>query len=310
MTDLLTPTFITAFIIACLSGAVPLMLASIGETVGEQSGVLNLGIEGVMLMGAYFGYVVALGTHSTWLGMLGGLVAGAATSLVLLVLNVWLGLNQIVLGIAITAAGGGITTVLYDQIYAKTSPRIPTDNWKIPGLSDIPVVGGSVFSQPAMFWVSLLITVIVAWFLVKTNWGLSIRAAGQKPSSLDAAGGSVMRTRSQAVLLGGILSGLGGAYLSVLATSSFTPFMTNGLGYIAIVVTMLSRGKILRVVIVSLLYGLTIAVGTVLQLTSLDVPTDLITMLPYIVVMIVLLIFGRDVNNSPVLGAPYTRGAR
>jgi ABC-type uncharacterized transport system permease subunit len=310
VTDLLTPTFITAFIVACLAGAIPLMLASIGETVGEESGVLNLGIEGVMLMGAYFGYVVALTTHSTWLGMLGGAAAGAVMSLVLLVLNVWLGLNQIVLGIAMTAAGGGITTVLYDQTYSETSPRIPTDNWKIPGLSDIPVVGGSLFSQPAMFWVSILIAGVVAWYLVRTNWGLSIRAAGQKPSSLDAAGGSVMRTRSQAVLLGGVLSGLGGAYLSVLATNAFTPFITNGLGYIAIVVTMLSRGKILRVVIVSLLFGVTVAVGTVLQLTKLNVPTDLITTLPYIVVMIVLLIFGRDVNNSPVLGAPYTRGAR
>jgi ABC-type uncharacterized transport system permease subunit len=310
VTDLLTPAFIAAFVVACLAGAVPLMLAAIGETVGEESGVLNLGIEGVMLMGAYFGYVVALDTHSTWLGMLGGAAAGAITSLVMLVLNVWLGLNQIVLGIAITAAGGGITTVLYDQIYAQTAPRIPTDNWAIPGLSNIPVVGGSLFSQPGMFWIAIIIAIIVAWFLVKTNWGLSIRAAGQKPSSLDAAGGSVMRTRSEAVLLGGVLSGLGGAYLSVLATSAFTPFMTNGIGYIAIVVTMLARGKILRVVIISIVYGLTIAVGTVLQLTRLNVPTDLITMLPYVVVMIVLLVFGRGGNSSPVLGAPYTRGAR
>lgn len=310
MSELITPTFIAAFIVACLAGAVPLLLASIGETVGEESGVLNLGIEGVMLMGAYFGYVVALDTHSTWLGMFVGLIAGAATSLVMLVLNVWLGLNQIVLGIAITAAGGGITAVLHDQFYAKTSPRIPTDNWAIPGLSHIPVVGPSLFTQPTMFWVSILIAIVVAWFMRRTNWGLSIRAAGQKPSSLDAAGGSVMRTRSQAVLLGGALSGLGGAYLSVLATSAFTPFMTNGIGYIAIVVTMLSRGKILRVFIVSLLYGATIAVGTVLQLTSLNIPTDLITMLPYVIVMIVLLLFGRDPNTSPVLGAPYTRGAR
>jgi ABC-type uncharacterized transport system permease subunit len=310
VSDLLTPAFISAFIIACLAGTVPLLLASIGETVGEQAGVLNLGIEGMMLIGAYFGYVVALNTGSTWLGMLGGAFAGAVISLVMLILNVWLGLNQIVLGIAITLAGGGVTSVLYEQHYAQTSPRVATDNWKIPGLSDIPVVGGAIFSQPAMFWLTIAIAIGVAWFLTKTNWGLSIRAAGQKPSSLDAAGGSVMRTRSEAVLLGGVLSGLGGAFLSVLATSAFTPFMTNGLGYIAIVVTMLSRGRILRVALISLLYGVTVAVGTVLQLTTLNIPTDLITMLPYIVVMIVLLVFGRGVYISPVLGAPYTRGAR
>jgi len=308
--DLLTPAFVTAFIIACLAGAIPLLLASVGETVGEQSGVLNLGIEGVMLVGAYFGYVVALDTGSTWLGMFGGAVAGAVISLVMLVLNVWLGLNQIVLGIAVTLAGSGITSVLYDQLYANTAPRVALDHWRIPGLSQVPVVGTSIFSQPGMFWVCLLIAGVVAWSLAKTNWGLSIRAAGQKPSSLDTAGGSVMRTRSEAVLVGGVLAGLGGAYLSVLATSAFTPFMTNGLGYIAIVVTMLARGRILRVVIVSLLYGLTVAVGTVLQLTSLNIPTDLITMLPYIVVMVVLLLFGRGASNAPVLGAPYTRGAR
>lgn len=310
MSDLLTPTFISAFIIACLAGAIPLMLAAVGETVGEQSGVLNLGIEGMMLIGAYVGYVIALGSGSVWLGMLGGAAGGAVMSLVLIVLNVWLGLNQIVLGIAITLAGGGVTSVLYDQLYSKTAPRVPTNSLKIPGLSQLPVVGNSIFSQSGVFWVAIALAVVVAFMLKRTNWGLGIRAAGQKPSSLDTAGGSVMATRSQAVLLGGTFAGLGGAFLSVVATSAFTPFMTNGLGYIAIIVTMLSRARILAVGLVSLVYGATVAVGTVLQLTSLNIPTDLVTMLPYVVVMIVLLIFGRSVYISPVLGAPYTRGAR
>jgi ABC-type uncharacterized transport system permease subunit len=310
VTDLLTPAFISAFIVACIAGSIPLMLASVGETIGEQSGVLNLGIEGMMLIGAYGGYVVALSTGSIWLGMLGGALGGGVISLVLLVLNVWLGLNQIVLGIAITLAGGGITSVLYEQNFSATAPRVGVDRWQIPGLSQLPAVGNSLFSQSGLFWISLLLAVAAAWFLTRSNWGLSIRAAGQKPSSLDAAGGSVMRTRSQAVLLGGLFAGLGGAYLSLLGTSAFTPFITNGLGYIAIVVTMLSRGRIFVVAIVSLLYGVTVAVGTVLQLTSLNIPTDIITMLPYIVVMIVLLIFARSVYISPVLGAPYTRGTR
>jgi len=310
VTDLLTPAFISAFIVACIAGSIPLMLASVGETIGEQSGVLNLGIEGMMLIGAYGGYVVALSTGSIWLGMLGGALGGAAISLVLLMLNVWLGLNQIVLGIAITLAGGGVTSVLYEQNYSATAPRVGIDRWQIPGLSQVPALGNSLFSQSGLFWISLALAIAVGWFLTRSNWGLSIRAAGQKPSSLDAAGGSVMRTRSQAVLLGGLFSGLGGAYLSLLGTSAFTPFMTNGLGYIAIVVTMLARGRILWVALVSLLYGVTVAVGTVLQLTSLNIPTDIITMLPYIVVMVVLLIFARSVYISPVLGAPYTRGAR
>lgn len=310
MSQLFTPTFITAFVIACVAGAVPLMLAALGETIGEQSGVLNLGIEGMMLIGAYAGYVVALGTHSTWLGMAAGAIGGAIGSLVLLVLNVWLGLNQIVLGIAITLAGGGVTSVLYDQTYSATTPRVLPDRWRIPSLSNLPIAGRSIFSQSGVFWVAMILALVVAWFLAKTNWGLSIKAAGQMPSSLDAAGGSVMRTRSQAVLLGGSFAGLGGAYLSLISTGAFTPMMTNGLGYIAIIVTMLARGRIAAVVVVSFLYGVTVATGTVLQLTGLDIPTDVITMLPYVIVMITLLVFARSVYISPVLGAPYARGTR
>ncbi|TPW77423.1 ABC transporter permease [Schumannella soli] len=311
MIDLLSPAFLITFIVGCLVGTVPLMLAALGETIGEQSGVLNLGIEGMMLVGGYAGYVATLSSGSSWLGMLVGALAGAALSLVIVVLNVWLGLNQIVLGIAVTLAGGGITSVLYDQLYSKTAPRADTGGaLKIPGLSDIPVIGPSLFSQPGFFWVTVALVVGVGFFLRRTNWGLSIRAAGQKPASLDAAGGSVMRTRSQAALLGGAFAGLGGAYLAVFATGAFTPFMTNGLGYVAIIVTMLARGRVLWVALVSLLYGVTVALGTVLQLTSLDIPTDVIGMLPYLAVMIVLVVFARSVYISPALGAPYTRGAR
>jgi simple sugar transport system permease protein len=311
VSDLLTPAFLTTFIIGCLMGGIPLLLAAVGETIGEQAGVLNLGIEGMMLVGAYVGYVVALGTGSLWLGILGGALAGVVLSLVMLVLNVWLGLNQIVLGIAITLAGTGITSVLYDQLYGKNTPRVaaPVD-WQIPGLSNIPVVGGSLFSQSAIFWFALILAGLVAWALKKTNWSLSIRAAGQMPSSLDAAGGSVMRTRSQAVLLGGTFAGLGGAYLSLISTGAFTPVITNGLGYVAIIVTMVANGRIMWVAVMSFLFGLTVSLGTVLQLTSLNVPTDIIGMLPYIVVMIVLMIFARSVYIAPALAAPYTRGAR
>ncbi|TAM71173.1 MAG: ABC transporter permease [Microbacteriaceae bacterium] len=292
-------------------GAMPLMIAAVGETIGEAAGVLNLGIEGMMLVGAYVGYVVALGTHSLWAGMLGGAIAGAVFSLVMLVLNVWLGLNQIVLGIAITLAGTGITSVLYYELYGTKTPRVADAfDWQIPGLSKIPVVGPSIFSQSPIFWVCIVLVVIVAWALKKTNWSLSIRAAGQMPSSLDAAGGSVMRTRSQAVLIGGTFAGLGGAYLSLIATGAFTPVITNGIGFVAIIVTMVTNGRIIWVAAMSLLFGLSVSVGTVLQLTSLNIPTDIIGMLPYVVVMVVLMIFARSVYISPALAAPYTRGAR
>jgi ABC-type uncharacterized transport system permease subunit len=311
MSDMLSAAFITVFIATVIAQAMPLLLAAVGETIGEQAGILNLGIEGVMLVGAYTAFVVTLTTGSFWLGMLGGAIGGVVANLAMLVLNVWLGLNQIVIGLAITLIGEGITSVLYLQNYTKSpaslgaQPKLP-----IPGLSDIPVIGPALFQQSGIFWICILLALGLAFALTRTNWGLSTRSAGQKPSSLDAAGGSVMRTRSIAVLLSGGLVGLGGAYLALLTTATFSPFLTNGLGFIAIVITMLSRGRILVVMITSLIYGLAVAIGPALQVIGFTVPADIIKMLPFLIVIVMLIVFARSSVVPPALGTPYTRGAR
>jgi simple sugar transport system permease protein len=309
--SLLSAAFITVFIATVIAQTMPLLLASVGETIGEQAGVLNLGIEGVMLIGAFSGFVVTLATGNFWLGMLAGAAGGILANLAMLVLNVWLGLNQIVIGLAITLIGEGLTSVLYLQNYSKSSTSLGTaPELHIPFLSDIPVIGPAIFQQSGIFWVAILLAIAVGFFLTRTNWGLSIRSAGQKPSSLDAAGGSVVKVRSQAVILGGAFVGLGGAYLAELTTATFTPFITNGLGFIAIVITMLSRGRILLVVITSFVYGLAVAIGPALQVLGFAVPADVIKMLPFIVVILTLIIFARSSVVPPALGAPYTRGAR
>ncbi|WP_291037328.1 ABC transporter permease [Herbiconiux sp.] len=311
MSDMLTAAFVTVFIATVISQAMPLMLAAVGETIGEQAGVLNLGIEGVMLIGAYTGFVVTLTTGDFWIGMLAGAVGGIVANLAMLVLNVWLGLNQIVIGLAVTLIGEGITSVLYLQNYT-TSPTSLGAQPKlaIPGLGDIPVIGPSLFQQSGIFWVCIILILGLAFGLARTNWGLSTRSAGQKPSSLDAAGGNVMRTRSIAVLLSGALVGLGGAYLALLTTATFSPMLTNGLGFIAIVITMLSRGRILVVMITSLVYGLAVAIGPALQVIGFTVPADIIKMLPFIIVIVMLIVFARSSVVPPALGTPYTRGAR
>lgn len=311
MNDLISATFITVFVATVLAQAMPLILAAVGETVGEQAGVLNLGIEGVMLGGAYAAFVTTLLTGNFWLGMLAGAVGGVVANLAMLVLNVWLGLNQIVIGLAVTLIGEGLTSVLYLQNYAKSTTSLgQAPALVVPGLSDIPIIGRAIFQQSAIFWAMLILVAIMAFLLARTNWGLSTRSAGQKPSSLDAAGGSVMKTRSQAVLVNGVFVGLGGAYLAVLTTSTFTPGLTNGLGFIAIVITMLSRGRILLVVLTSLIYGLAVAIGPALQVVGFTVPADFIKMLPFVVVMLTLIVFARSSVVPPALGAAYTRGAR
>lgn len=311
MSEMLSATFITVFIATVIAQAMPLMLAAVGETIGEQAGILNLGIEGVMLIGAYTGFVVTLMTGSFWIGMLAGAIGGVVANAAMLVLNVWLGLNQIVIGLAITLIGEGITSVLYLQNYTSSpaslgaQPRMP-----IPGLSEIPVIGPALFRQSGIFWLAIVLILVLAFALARTSWGLATRSAGQKPSSLDAAGGSVMRTRSTAVILSGVLVGLGGAYLALLTTATFSPHLTNGLGFIAIVITMLSRGRILIVMLTSLVYGLAVAMGPALQVIGFTVPADIIKMLPFIIVIVMLIVFARSSVVPPALGAPYTRGAR
>jgi simple sugar transport system permease protein len=311
VTDIFTAAFIATFIAGVIASAIPLVLGSLGETLGEQSGVLNLGIEGMMLFGAYFGFITTLETGSYALGLLAGSLSGVVMAVLMVLLNILLGLNQIVIGLALTMFGGGITSVLYFANYGQTTPRLgQTDSFSIPGLADIPVVGASIFQQPIAFWIVLLLAVVVSVVLRQTNFGLRVRAAGQNPNSLDAAGGNVVRTRTYSALLGGAFSGFGGAYLALMSAGTFTPFMTAGIGYIAIVVTMLSRGRILWVIVSSFVYGLSVSVGTVLQLTSIDLPTDVIKMLPFVAVMITLVVFARSSYVPPALGVPYTRGAR
>lgn len=311
MIEFTSQAFLTAFLVAALASAIPIMLAAIGETVGEQSGMLNIGIEGLLLVGGYFGFVGMLSSGSFWIGFLWGTVAGILLSTINMVLGVWLGLNQIVIGIGIILAGSGLSSVLYDFNFGSSKPRLGLDApWTIPFVSEIPVVGPAVFSQPGMFYIAFLIPVVASVWMYKTTPGLRLRSAGQKPSSLDAAGGNVMLTRSLAVLFGGAMAGLGGAYLALISAGTYTPFMTHGMGFLAIVVTMLGRGRFLWVVLISIVYGIFVAIGTVLQLTTWNVPNDVVTMLPFIAVMITLTFFARRSALPPALAVAYVRGER
>jgi general nucleoside transport system permease protein len=311
MSELLTRTFLTALISGGLIAGVSLMFTALGETISERAGVLNIGLEGMMLVGAYVGFVGAYYGHSFWVGFAAGIGGGACASLFMVVLCVRLGLDQIVVGIAITLAGEGITSVLQETQFGSTFPRLgapPTV--AIPVLSDIPVVGKSVFDQPLIVYLGLAAVAAVSWIFRRTNAGLNLRAAGEKPEALDAAGVSVVATRSYAALCTGALAGLGGAYLSIVGAGTFTPFMTQGQGFMAIVIAMLARGKPLWVVLGSFLFGISLSVATALQLAGINISTDVVNMLPFIAIMVALVAFARRSYLPPALALPYVRGAR
>jgi len=287
------------------------MFTALGETISERAGVLNIGLEGMMLVGAYCGYLGAYYSNSVWVGFLAGIVGGTLSSVLMVVLCVWLGLDQIVVGIAITLAGEGITSVLQGAQFGASYPRLgaPT-TVAIPLLDKIPVLGPSLFDQPLLVYFGFAFAGLLVWVFGSTNIGLNLRAAGEKPEALDAAGISVLATRSWAALATGALAGLGGAYLSIVAAGVFTPFMTQGQGYMAIVIAMLCRGRPGWVVLGSLLFGFSYSIATALQLAGINISNDLVTMLPFIAIILSLIAFGRRSYLPPALCIPYVRGAR
>jgi simple sugar transport system permease protein len=311
-----TQLFWTTALAGGLAAGVPLMFTALGEAISERAGVLNIGLEGMMLLGAYFGFLATYYGHSVWLGYLAGAGAGAAASVLMVVLCVWLGLDQIVVGIAIFLAGEGITSVVYQSHFSSTQPRLgaPPDD-AIPLLDRIPILGKPLngqfplFSQPMIVYFGLAFAVLLTWVFRSTNIGLNLRAAGEKPEALDAAGVSVVATRSYAALATGALAGVGGAYLTIV-TGTFQPFFTQGLGFMAIVIAMLARGRPLAVVGFSLLFGIALSINGPLQAVGVTLSPEVLHMLPFATIIVALILFARRAYLPPALALPYVRGAR
>jgi simple sugar transport system permease protein len=308
---LLDEQFLTTVLLSGIVAGVPLLWASLGEIIAEQSGVLNVGLEGMMLVGAFVGFVAILETESLWLGLITGGIAGALTSLIMVLFCIRLGMDQIVVGIGIVLTAEGATSLLHTAWFSRTFPRVPAvEGFAIPLLSDIPVLGPSVFSQPLPVYVGVALVLAVSWFLRHTTVGLNLRAAGERPDSLDAAGVSVVRVRTGAELMAGTLAGVGGAYLAIVAGGAFVPFVTGGAGFIAIVIAMLARGRPIWALFGGMLFGMSLSIGTALQLVGVDIPTGFVFMLPFASVMVVLIIFARQSRLPSALGLPYHRGSR
>ncbi len=312
-----TQVFWTSVLAGGLLAGVPLMFTALGEAISERAGVLNIGLEGMMLVGAYVGFLGAYYGHSVWLGYLGGMGAGMLAACFMVVLCVWLGLDQIVVGIAITLAGEGITSVLYQSQFSSTQPRLGgVHTTPIPLLERIPVLGKTIngqfplFSQPLLVYLGLAFAVLLAWVFRSTSVGLNLRAAGEKPEALDAAGISVLATRSYAALATGALAGLGGAYLAIAGTGGFQDFLTQGQGYMAIVIAMLARGRPISVVVFSLMFGIALSLSGLLQIAGINLSPEVVHILPFAAIIVALMLFARRAYLPPALALPYVRGAR
>ena len=311
MHDLLTDAFLTAFVTGTLLAATPLLLAGLGEQIAEKAGVLNIGLEGMMLFGAYAGFVAAYDSGSIWLGFAAGGIAGMVPALLMALFCVRLGMNQIVIGIALTIGVEGLTALLHFFQFSRTYPRLSAAPVvALPLLDQIPVLGKGLFSHNIVVYLAVLLVIGLGWLFRRTYVGLNLEAAGNKPAALDAAGVDVIRTRSLAVLATGFLAGVGGAYMANVGAGLFVPFMTGGAGFIGIVLAMLARGRPVWVLLGAALFGVSLALTTALQVAGINIPTDVVQMLPFAMVMLVLVIFARHSVLPPALGLPYVRGDR
>ena len=242
-----------AIILTIITAATPLLLAAIGELVVERSGVLNLGLEGMMIMGAVAAFAIAQLTGSAGLGALGGLVAGMLFSLLFGFLTLTLVANQVATGLALTILGLGLSGMIGESFIGL--PGLKLAAVEIPLLSDIPVIGRILFSQDPIFYTSIIAVIGVSWFLFRTRAGLRLRSIGDNHASAHALGIKVVRTRYLAVMFGGACAGLAGAHLSIVYTPQWVENMTAGRGWIALALVVFASWRPGRVLIGAYLFG-------------------------------------------------------
>jgi simple sugar transport system permease protein len=297
--------YVIAFLASTAGAATPLVLASSGELVAERSGVLNLGLEGIMLVGAVTGFMATIHTGSLTLGLLAALVAGMAMSLVFGFLVLTLQTNQVATGLALTLFGIGLSAFLGRDLVGQTVA--PLAALSFPVLSDLPFVGPLLFRFDAMVYLSLAVVVAVGWMLARTRIGLQIRAVGEAPHSAHAIGMPVIKLRYAAVLFGGAMAGVGGAYMSLALTPMWVEGMTAGRGWIALAQVVFATWKPRNVILGAYLFGGVTVLQFHGQGMGIAVPSQFLSMLPYVATIVILVIICRD-PKTILLNKPMSLG--
>ena len=294
-----------AIILTIITASTPLLLAAIGELVVERSGVLNLGIEGMMVMGAVCGFAASYVTGSPWLGVLAAVLAGVATSLLFGFLTQSLMTNQVATGLAITLLGLGLSGLIGSGFVGL--PGVKLTSVSIPWLTDLPYVGRLVFGQDPLVYVSIILTLGVAYVLKHTRVGLIIRAVGQNHHSAHALGYRVIAVRYACIAFGGATSGLAGAYLSLVYTPQWIENMTAGRSWIALALVVFSTWLPARLAAGAYLFGGVWILGLYAQGMGIGIPSQLLSSLPYVATILALVIISTNRRLS-VINTPASLG--
>ncbi|NJM84059.1 MAG: ABC transporter permease [Tabrizicola sp.] len=295
-----------ALLIASLMvNAVPIMLAATGELVVEKSGVLNLGVEGMMIMGAICGFAVAVVTGNPYLGFIGGALGGAALSAIFAVLTQILQTNQVATGLALTLFGLGLSSLIGQSYVGEKPPA--TGDVAFGPLAEIPFAGTVLFSHDWMVYVSILMVAAVWWVLRYSRTGLVLRAVGESHEAAHALGYKVTRIRMLAIFFGGALAGLGGAYVSLVRVPQWTDGITAGAGWIALAIVVFASWKPWRVMIGAYLFGGVTVLQLNLQAAGSAIPAEYLSMAPYLITILVLVIISSGRGRAS-LDAPASLG--
>jgi simple sugar transport system permease protein len=314
MSEILDQLLQVGFFAAMLRVATPLLLATLGELFCERSGVLNLGIEGIMLIGAMTGFTAAYLTGDLWLGLLAAGLTGVLFGLLLGLLTVTLGLSQHVAGLGITLFCSGLSFFLYRLIFGQPSQPPNIEAFKpipLPLLADIPILGPILFNQVALVYLALLLVPLTAFLLYRTPWGLDLRTVGENPHAAVSAGVSVPAMRYQALMIGGALMAIGGAYLALAQFNAFTFGVISGRGWVCIALVVLGQWDPWRAAAAALLFGLVDAFQLRMQSAGgIDLPYQLFLMLPFLVTIIAMAVFSRSARAPAALLTPFRREER
>jgi simple sugar transport system permease protein len=302
-------TIVVAMLAISLARATPLVLGALSGVLCERSGVVNIAIEGIMLSGAFAGFLIGVYTHSLGLALLGAIGVGALMALLHAVLSIRFRVDQIISGTVINILAVGATGYFNRTLFMTGAPPgqavLPTV--KVPVLGDLPIVGRILFEQKPITYAAILLVFVVHVALFHTAWGLRLRAVGEHPLAADTVGIDVLWTRYVAVVLGGMLAGLGGAYFTLESVPHFEPLMTNGRGFIALAAMIFGKWTPLGAWGAALLFGVAEALPVTLQIQGINVPFQLVGLLPYVLTIVVLAgVIGRAAAPAAI-GVPYVK---
>lgn len=309
MEELFNVATLTGVLASAVRLATPYLYAALGETFAQRSGVLNLGVDGIMLMGAFAAFYVVFTTGSLVGGVLAAVGVGLLMGLLMAFVSVTLRAEQGISGIGLYLFGLGLSSLLFKVTLGTVESVDGFPRLELPLLSSIPIIGDIFFNHSVLVYGAFLLVPLAAWVLNKTPWGLSVRAVGNNPGAADSVGINVTFVRYVAVCVGAVLAAIGGASLSISAQNIFQENMTNGLGFIAVALVYFGGWRPYGVLLGVLLFSTVSALQIWLQVIGVDIPSELAVMLPYLLTIIVLAIPFRRADAPAALTRPFARGS-